>query len=127
MKTLIFLVRVINFIVYRLSVKVSVLSYTAACAASTPSDDDVYFDAHSSVGYPTPDKWIPLEYKEGRKTDLIHDYPKKRQNRTCRCYYWNCSINGQSCHNKGNRCGMNNPSVITELNTCSFQIMCYCL
>lgn len=42
----------------------------------------IYFDAHSSIGHPTADKWLPLEYKEGRKTDTIHDCPKKRQNGT---------------------------------------------
>ena len=40
----------------------------------------IYFDAHSSVGHPTVDKWLPLEYKEGRKTDTIHICPNKKQN-----------------------------------------------
>ena len=40
----------------------------------------IYFDAHSSVGHPTADKWVPLEYKEGRKTDAIHVCPNKKQN-----------------------------------------------
>jgi hypothetical protein len=39
----------------------------------------IYFDAHSLVGHPSPDKWLPLEYKEGRKTDQIHNCPKKQQ------------------------------------------------
>jgi len=39
----------------------------------------IYFDAHSLVGHPTSDKWLPLEYKEGRKTDTIHNCPKKKQ------------------------------------------------
>ena len=43
-------------------------------------DGLIYFDAHSSVGHPTPDKWIPLVYKEGRKTDTIHICPDKKQN-----------------------------------------------
>ena len=43
----------------------------------------IYFDAHSSVGHPTADKWVPLEFKEGRKTDTIHICPnKKGQNGT---------------------------------------------
>ena len=45
----------------------------------------IYFDAHSSVGHPTPDKWIPLEYKEGRKTDTIHNCPNKKQNGSSTC------------------------------------------
>src|SRR5215831_10263954 len=36
--------------------------------------------AHSSVGHPSPDKWIPLQFKEGRKTDMIHDCQNKPQN-----------------------------------------------
>lgn len=40
----------------------------------------IYFDAKSSVGHPTADKWLPLEYKEGRKTDIIHNCPNKKQN-----------------------------------------------
>jgi hypothetical protein len=42
----------------------------------------VYFDAHSSTGHPTADKWVPLEYVEGRKTDTIHICPNKKQNGT---------------------------------------------
>jgi hypothetical protein len=44
----------------------------------------IYFDAHSSLGHPTPtpDKWVPLEFKEGRKTDTIHICPNKKQNGT---------------------------------------------
>jgi hypothetical protein len=40
----------------------------------------IYFDANSSVGHPAPNKWLPLEYKEGRKTDTFHDCPNKKQN-----------------------------------------------
>ena len=40
----------------------------------------IYFDAHSLVGHPTADKWVPLEYKEGMKTDTIHICPNKKQN-----------------------------------------------
>ena len=40
----------------------------------------IYFDAHSSVGHPTSEKWIPLEFKNGLKTDLAHNCPKKKQN-----------------------------------------------
>jgi hypothetical protein len=36
----------------------------------------IYFDAHSMVGHP---RRIPLEFKEGRKTDQVHDCPKKKQ------------------------------------------------
>jgi hypothetical protein len=38
----------------------------------------IYFDAHSSIGHPTADKWIPLEYKDGIKTDSIHNCPNKK-------------------------------------------------
>ena len=37
----------------------------------------VYFDKNSTVGHPSPDKWIPLEIKEGRKTDVAHNCPKR--------------------------------------------------
>lgn len=37
----------------------------------------VYFDKDSLIGHPSPDKWIPLEIKEGRKTDLAHKCPKR--------------------------------------------------
>ena len=40
----------------------------------------VYFDAHSSVGHPAADKWIPLEYKNGMKTDAVHECPNKGRN-----------------------------------------------
>lgn len=39
----------------------------------------IYFDAYSKAGHPTTDKWLPLEYKEGRKTDTIHNCPKKQK------------------------------------------------
>jgi hypothetical protein len=37
----------------------------------------VYFDKNSTVGHPSPDKWVPLEIKEGRKTDVAHNCPKR--------------------------------------------------
>lgn len=37
----------------------------------------VYFDKNSPTGHPSPDKWIPLEIKEGRKTDVAHNCPKR--------------------------------------------------
>lgn len=39
----------------------------------------IYFDAHSSVGHPTADRWVPLEYKGGIKTDAVHQCPNKKQ------------------------------------------------
>ena len=39
----------------------------------------IYFDKYSSVGHPTAEKWLPLEYKEGMRTDTIHNCPKKGQ------------------------------------------------
>lgn len=40
----------------------------------------IYFDANSKAGHPTVDKWVPLEYKQGIKTDMIHICHKKGQN-----------------------------------------------
>jgi hypothetical protein len=37
----------------------------------------VYFDKDSPTGHPSPDKWIPLEMKEGRRTDVAHNCPKR--------------------------------------------------
>ena len=37
----------------------------------------VYFDRNSLTGHPTPDEWIPLEIKKGRKTDVAHNCPKR--------------------------------------------------
>lgn len=37
----------------------------------------VYFDRKSYVGHPTVDKSIPLEYKDGLKTDQIHECSKR--------------------------------------------------
>lgn len=37
----------------------------------------VYFDKHSPIGHPSPDKWIPLEMKEGKRTDVAHTCPKR--------------------------------------------------
>ena len=39
----------------------------------------IYFDAYSSIGHPTTDKWVPLEYKNGLKTDLAHECPNKKK------------------------------------------------
>ena len=38
----------------------------------------VYFDRNSKTGHPSADKWIPLEIKEGRRTDVAHNCPKKK-------------------------------------------------
>jgi hypothetical protein len=40
----------------------------------------IYFDPNSPTGHPTADKWVPLEIKEGRKTDQPHNCPKKKTN-----------------------------------------------
>jgi hypothetical protein len=40
----------------------------------------IYFDPNSTVGHPSPDRWVPLEIKEGRKTDQPHNCPKKNGN-----------------------------------------------
>jgi hypothetical protein len=37
----------------------------------------IYFDRNSLVGHPQENVWLPLEYKEGRKTDTLHNCPKK--------------------------------------------------
>jgi hypothetical protein len=37
----------------------------------------VYFDKDSPTGHPSPDKWIPLEMKEGRRTDAAHNCPMR--------------------------------------------------
>jgi hypothetical protein len=42
----------------------------------------VYFDPNSTVGRISQDKWIPLEIKEGRKTDQPHNCPNKNGNRS---------------------------------------------
>ena len=42
------------------------------------------FDAYSKAGHPTADKWLPLEFRQGMKTDTIHNCPKKGQNGNCR-------------------------------------------
>jgi hypothetical protein len=42
----------------------------------------VYFDKNSTVGHPTPDKWVPLEIKEGRKTDVAHNCPRRHNGST---------------------------------------------
>jgi hypothetical protein len=40
----------------------------------------VYFDKNSPTGHPSPDKLIPLEMKEGRRTDVAHNCPKRNGN-----------------------------------------------
>jgi hypothetical protein len=40
----------------------------------------VYFDRNSPTGHPSPEKWIPLEMKEGRRTDVAHNCPKRNGN-----------------------------------------------
>ena len=51
----------------------------------------IYFDAHSTVGHPSSDKWVPLEFKEGLKTDMPHDCPNKKKRAEwdfdCSCSY----------------------------------------
>jgi hypothetical protein len=42
----------------------------------------IYFDRNSLVGHPKENVWLPLEYKEGRKTDTLHNCPKKNHNST---------------------------------------------
>jgi hypothetical protein len=42
----------------------------------------VYLDKNSPTGHPSPDKWIPLEIKEGRKTDTAHNCPKRNNGST---------------------------------------------
>ncbi len=34
-------------------------------------------DKNSPTGHPSADKWVPLEIKEGRKTDVAHNCPKR--------------------------------------------------
>jgi hypothetical protein len=36
----------------------------------------IYFDAQSTIGHPSPDKWIPLEYVNNQKTGNPHQCPK---------------------------------------------------
>jgi hypothetical protein len=40
----------------------------------------IYFDRDSTAGHPSADKWIPLEIKEGRRTEQPHNCPKKNEN-----------------------------------------------
>jgi hypothetical protein len=42
----------------------------------------VYFDKNSPTGHPSPDKWIPLEIKEGRKTDVAHNCSRRNNGST---------------------------------------------
>jgi hypothetical protein len=43
----------------------------------------VYFDAHSSVGHPTVDKWIPLEYKGGPENPTQYMSVQRDQKVSC--------------------------------------------
>ena|SRR5215217_1447987 len=42
----------------------------------------IYFDPNSPTGHPSADKWIPLEIKEGRRTDQSHNCPNKKNGHT---------------------------------------------
>jgi hypothetical protein len=42
----------------------------------------IYFDAQSTVGHPSPDKWIPLEYVNNQKTGNPHNCPKRSNGST---------------------------------------------
>jgi hypothetical protein len=42
----------------------------------------IYFDRNSLVGHPKENIWLSLEYKEGRKTDTLHNCPRKNHNGT---------------------------------------------
>lgn len=37
----------------------------------------IYFDAQSTVGHPSPDRWVPLEYVDNTKTNMPHQCPKR--------------------------------------------------
>jgi hypothetical protein len=37
----------------------------------------IYFDAQSTIGHPSPDKWIPLEFVDNVKTNQAHNCPKR--------------------------------------------------
>ena len=39
----------------------------------------IYFDRNSLVGHPTEHLWIPLEYRDGLKTDQAHQCPRRNQ------------------------------------------------
>jgi hypothetical protein len=41
----------------------------------------IYFDASSTIGHPSPDKWIPLEYIDNVKTNQAHNCPKRSNGR----------------------------------------------
>jgi hypothetical protein len=40
----------------------------------------IYFDRNSLVGRPEENIWLLLEYRNGLKTDTLHDCPKKKSN-----------------------------------------------
>jgi hypothetical protein len=42
----------------------------------------IYFDRNSLVGHPKENIWLPLEYRNGLKTDTLHNCPKKNGNGT---------------------------------------------
>ena len=39
----------------------------------------IYFDRDSTVGHPSENKWVPLEYVNGIKTDQPHNCPNRKQ------------------------------------------------
>jgi hypothetical protein len=41
--------------------------------------ESIYFDRNSTVGHPSENKWIPLEYVNGIKTDQPHNCPNRKQ------------------------------------------------
>jgi hypothetical protein len=43
-----------------------------SCGAS------IYFDRDSTVGHPSENKWVPLEYVNGIKTDQPHNCPNQK-------------------------------------------------
>jgi hypothetical protein len=44
-----------------------------SCGAS------IYFDRESTVGHPSENKWVPLEYVNGNRTDNPHNCPNRKQ------------------------------------------------
>jgi hypothetical protein len=50
----------------------------------------IYFDKNSPTGHPNPDKWIPLEIKQGTRTDVAHNCPKGNGHDRTR---WYCGDN----------------------------------
>jgi hypothetical protein len=37
----------------------------------------IYFDAQSTIGHPSPDRWVPLEYIDNVKTNQPHQCSKR--------------------------------------------------